>query len=334
MQFIKYFGNDAYTNIAMDTWLLYNLKPQEAVFSLWQNKNAVIVGRNQNTFAEVNQDYIDEHDIQVVRRVSGGGAVYHDLGNICFTFFVPVASSAEVDFHKFVKPMYDALREVGIDAQITGRNDLTVDRKKVSGNAQRYAGGYLMHHGTLLWNSNVETMVRSLNVADEKFISKAATSVRSRVGNIKDYAPAGLSLEKFWEALQYYLSDEGKDREYVLSSAQKQSIIDLRNKQFASWDWNYGRSPEFDFNNHRKFDAGAIDVHANVDEGLIKDIVFTGDFLGVRDWREIKDRFINRPFNANVIYDILQKNVDGQYFGAIDNRELADMFNAKTEQKL
>ncbi|SYW03425.1 Lipoate--protein ligase [Oenococcus oeni] len=334
MQFIKYFGNDAYTNIAMDTWLLYNLKPKEAVFSLWQNKNAVIVGRNQNTFAEVNQDYIDEHDIQVVRRVSGGGAVYHDLGNICFTFFVPVASSAEVDFHKFVKPMYDALHEVGIDAQITGRNDLTVDGKKVSGNAQRYAGGYLMHHGTLLWNSNVETMVRSLNVADEKFISKAATSVRSRVGNIKDYAPTGLSLEKFWEALQYYLSDEGKDQEYVLSDAQKQSIIDLRNKQFASWDWNYGRSPEFDFNNHRKFDAGAIDVHTNVDKGLIKDIVFTGDFLGVRDWREIKDRFINQPFNANVIYDILQKNVDGQYFGAIDNRELADMFNAKTEQKL
>ncbi|MFT8323779.1 lipoate--protein ligase [Oenococcus sicerae] len=334
MQFIKYFGNDAYTNIAMDTWLLYHLKAKEPVFSLWQNKNAVIVGRNQNTFAEVNQDYIDQHDIQVVRRVSGGGAVYHDLGNICFTFFVPVPTSSEVDFRKFVQPMYDALREVGIDAEITGRNDLTVDGKKVSGNAQRYAGGYLMHHGTLLWNSNVDTMVRSLNVADEKFISKAATSVRSRVGNIKDYAPSGLTLERFLAALQYYLSDEGKDQEYVLTDEQKKAILKLRNDRFATWNWNYGHSPKFDFNNHHKFAGGAIDVHADVAQGLIQNIDFTGDFLGVRDWREMKDQLIGQPFNANTIYDVLQKNAGGQYFGSIDNRDLADMFSTESEENI
>ena len=220
MQFINYLGQDAYTNIAMDSWLLYHLKPTEPVFALWQNKRAVIVGRNQNTFAEVNQDYIDSHDVQVVRRVSGGGAVYHDEGNICFTFFVPVENSGSVNFKKFVQPMYEALHAVGIKAEITGRNDLEVEGKKISGNAQRYAGGYLMHHGTLLWDTDVEAMIRSLNVSDEKFVSKAAKSVRARVGNIKDFAPEDLTLDSFIDALKYYLTDEGKDGELMTNLAQ------------------------------------------------------------------------------------------------------------------
>lgn len=327
MQYISYFGNDPYTNIAMDTWLLENLKPTEPVFSLWQNNNAVIVGRNQNTFQEVNQDFIDEKNISVVRRVSGGGAVYHDMGNICFTFFVPVESSAEVDFHKFVQPMVDALHSVGINAEATGRNDLVIDGKKVSGNAQRYSGKYLMHHGTLLWDTDVDTMVRSLNVADEKFISKAAKSVRSRVGNIKDYAPKDLTIEKFIEALTYYLTDEGKDSEIILTDEQKASIMELRDKQFATWEWNYGKSPEFDFKNHAKFDGGSIDLFANVNEGKISDIAFEGDFLGVRDWREIKDKFIGAKFIPSEILPILDEISDGQYFGGIKNEELATLFN-------
>ena len=121
MRYINYFNQDAYTNIAMDAWLLRNLKLNEPIFALWQNKRAIIVGENQNTFSEVNEDYVKAHDILVVRRVSGGGAVYHDLGNICFTFFVPVASSAKVDFHQFVKPMADALESFGISLRFCGR---------------------------------------------------------------------------------------------------------------------------------------------------------------------------------------------------------------------
>ena len=325
MKFINYLGNDAYQNIAMDSWLLYNLKPTEPVFSLWQNKRAVIVGRNQNTFAEVNQDYIDSHDVQVVRRVSGGGAVYHDLGNICFTFFVPVASSASVNFEQFVRPMYDALHEVGLDAKITGRNDLEIEGKKVSGNAQRYAGGYLMHHGTLLWDSDIEAMIRSLNVSDEKFVSKAAKSVRSRVGMIKDYAPT-LDLQKFLEALQYYLTDQGKDGEFVLTPEQIAGIKSWRDDQFSTWDWNYGQSPQFSFSNHAKFDGGTIDIQVNVEKGLITDINFVGDFLGVRDWRDIKEQFIGQTFDPAAVFRILDKNKAGQYFGMIGNLELSEMF--------
>ncbi|MFT8757250.1 lipoate--protein ligase [Leuconostoc pseudomesenteroides] len=334
MQFINYFGNDAYTNIAMDAWLLKNLHPSEPVFALWQNKRAIIVGENQNTFAEVNQDYVDSHDVQVVRRVSGGGAVYHDLGNICFTFFVPVANSANVNFHQFVKPMADALESVGIPVEISGRNDLEINGKKVSGNAQRYAGGYLMHHGTLLWNTDVEAMVRALNVADEKFISKAAKSVRARVGTIKDFAPESLTIDDFIAKLQYYLSDEGRDGEYQLSDTQKKAILEARDQKFSQWSWNYGKSPEFMYDNHAKFDGGAIDVQVNVNDGRITDINFTGDFLGVRDWREIKPALVGIPFTPEAVSTILDQKSDGQYFGSITNNELLATFFQKDEVKI
>lgn len=327
LQFITYEGNDAYQNIAMDSWLLYNLKPEKPVFSLWQNKRAVIVGRNQNTFAEVNQDYINANDVQVVRRVSGGGAVYHDMGNICFTFFVPVSSSAGVNFEQFVKPMYDALHAVGLNAKITGRNDLEIDGKKISGNAQRYAGGYLMHHGTLLWNSDVEAMIRSLNVSDEKFVSKAAKSVRTRVGMIKDYAP-DLDLQKFLDSLQYYLTDEGKDGELILTDEQRNGIHEWRDNQFSTWNWNYGESPKFTFTNHAKFTGGSIDVNINVTAGKITDIDFVGDFLGIRDWRDIKDEFIGVTFDPAEVFKVLEKNKEGQYFGTIENEELSELFKA------
>lgn len=326
MRYINYLGQDAYDNIAMDSWLLDNLKPTEPVFALWQNKRAVIVGQNQNTFGEINQDYIDKNNVQVVRRVSGGGAVYHDLGNICFTFFVPVEKSSSVNFKQFVQPMYEALHSLGIDAKITGRNDLEVDGKKISGNAQRYAGGYLMHHGTLLWNTDVDAMVHALNVADEKFISKAAKSVRARVGNIKDYAPKDLTIEKFIDELRYFLTNRGQDDEIVLSPAQLEGIKNLRDQKFATWDWNYGNSPKFDFENHAKFTGGSIDVQVNVTQGIIQDINFKGDFLGVRDWREIKDLFVGVPFEKKAVEKVLATNQDGQYFGGITNQELTNLF--------
>lgn len=328
MRYVTYMGTDAYTNIATDTWLLNNLNTKEPVFALWQNNNAIIVGQNQNTFGEVNQDFVDEHQIEVVRRVTGGGAVYHDLGNLNFTLFVPIESAANVDFKKFSEPVLRALHTLGIDAEASGRNDLLVNGKKISGVAQRYAKGYLMHHGTLLFDSNVDTMVRSLNVADEKFISKAAKSVRSRVGMIKDVAPKGLTLQDFWDAVQYELTDHGKDQEIVLTPQQKQEIIQLTADKFSTWDWNYGRSPEFNFKNHAKYDGGIIDVQVQAEGGTIRDINFTGDFLGLREWREIKDQFIGLPFETAEIKTVFERNHEGRYFGNITDDELIKLFEA------
>jgi lipoate-protein ligase A len=183
-----------------------------------------------------------------------------------------------------------------------------------------------MHHGTLMWDTDVDAMVRSLNVADEKFISKAAKSVRARVGNIKNYAPENQTLEGFMDALRYYLSNQGKDGELILTDDQIADIKRWRNERFSTWEWNYGKSPDFDFVNHAKYAGGSVDVKANVKEGKIQDIDFTGDFLGVRDWREMKDEFIGQTFSQDAILKVLDANKDGQYFGGITNNELAVLF--------
>lgn len=325
MKYINYFGTDPATNIAMDAWLLENLYADEPVVALWQNAPTIIVGQNQNTWAEVNLDYVKEQQLPVIRRVTGGGAVYHDLGNLCFTLILPVANSGSVDFSTFVKPVVKALHNMGIPAEATGRNDLVIEGKKISGNAQRYQNGYLIHHGTLLFDSDVDAMVHALNVADEKFMSKAAKSVRSRVGMIKDYAP-NLTMETFKAELLKELTNHGQDPEYQLSAEQKQAIKDLAKNKFATWDWNWGKSPDFDFHNHAKYTGGAIDVFANVHAGHITDIDFQGDFLGVRDWREIKDDLIGLSFDPAAVLTVLQKHHDGQYFGSITDEEVATLF--------
>ncbi|MDR3190934.1 MAG: lipoate--protein ligase [Lactobacillaceae bacterium] len=312
MKYLINDSHDAYFNIAMDTWMLRNLKQAEPIFRLWQNDRSIIVGKNQNTFAEINQEYVDEHDIKVVRRMTGGGAVYHDLQNINFTFIVPVADPSKVNFKEFVQPMVDALHDIGVPAEINGRNDLLLDGKKISGNAQRYERGYLIHHGTLMFDVDVETMVRSLNVADEKFISKAAKSVRSRVGNIKAFAGQNSVLD-FLAVVQTRLADG--DSELVLDASQLAEIEQLRDEQFSQWAWNYGQSPEFTYNKHERFDAGTIELHANVEAGIIQAIRFTGDYLGWEDIADFEAYFIGQPFTKQAVEDVLAKVSVTNYFG-------------------
>jgi lipoate-protein ligase A len=326
MRYITNLETDATYNIAMDAWLLNRLRPKEAIFVIWQNKKAVIVGQNQNTFAEVNQDFVAANDIQVVRRVTGGGAVFHDLGNLNFTFIVPVANAGTVNFKTFVEPMLQALHALNIPAEITGRNDLVIDGKKVSGNAQRYANGYLMHHGTLLFDANIDDMVKSLNVADEKFISKAAKSVRSRVGMIKEYAPAGTTVKNFYDALIDELSNHGADQEIILSPEQLAEVRDLQAKQFSQWDWNYGKSPTSNFHNHAKFDGGIVDVFAQVENGVIKTLRFEGDFLGLHDLAPVITALKGQVFDAKVILAQLQALPHQDYFGSIPVVDIAGLF--------
>lgn len=329
MRYIVNEGTYAPFNIAMDEWLLTDLKPSEPVFALWQNKSAVIVGKHQNTFEEVNEEFIKENDIEVVRRVTGGGAVYHDSGNLNFTFIIPLDNPDKVNWKEFVQPMVTALQKLGIPAETSGRNDILVDGKKVSGNAQRYSNGYLMHHGTLLFDSDTETLIRSLNVSDEKFISKAVKSVRSRVGNIKDTRP-DLTLEEFKEALIYELSNEGKDKEIVLTEEQLAEVQRRAEVKFSQWNWNYGESPKFNYHSHEKFDGGILDVKAQVEDGIIKEITFGGDFLDVEDVENIVPEFIGLPFSEVKVLELLKRYEDRKYFGAINPEEVASMFS--TEQ--
>ncbi|MBS7576464.1 MULTISPECIES: lipoate--protein ligase [unclassified Enterococcus] len=324
---MRYFVNKNLTapfNIAMDEWLLTHLKPEAPVFTLWQNKNAVIVGKHQNTYEEVNESVVKEKEIEVVRRVTGGGAVYHDSGNLNFTFIIPVAKPEDVDWKVFVQPIVTALHKLNIPVEITGRNDLVLDGKKISGNAQRYQDGYLMHHGTLMFDVNVETMVRVLNVSDEKFISKAVKSVRSRVGSIKQYAPQ-LTIEAFQAALTDELSNHGQDKPIQLTEKQLKEIKALEKEKFSTWAWNYGESPAFNYHAHEKFAGGILDIKAEIEQGLIKEIYFGGDFLGVEDVERLVPQFIGIPFDEANVRKLLEENQDRKYFGTISDEEVLSL---------
>ena len=321
MKYISYENTDAFFNVAMEHYLLEEFPLTEPVFFFSQYGNAVIVGKNQNTFAEVNQTYAKENGIQVARRETGGGAVYDDLGNISFSFVLPVSDPAKVNFKRFVQPMINALNKVGVPVIADGRNDLVINGRKVSGNAQRYANGRLLHHGTLLFDINTEVMSRVLTPAKDKFISKAAKSVKSRVGLIKDLLPEEFTILDLKNKLTKELADG--DSELKLEQHDLKRVQELRNNKFSTWNWNWGKTPKFEFNNRHRFTGGTVEIHANVSQGKITAIKIQGDFLGISDIADIEKLLQGVLFTKDAVKQVLQKIPLRNYFG--DKISLEDL---------
>lgn len=322
MRYLINKSTNPYFNLALDEYAMKHINVDNDFFFLWQNEPSVIIGNNQNTAEEVNQAFIDENKIKVARRVSGGGAVYHDFGNLNFTFIINVDDPSLVNYKKYVQPIIDALKEMGIHAEASGRNDILVDGLKISGNAQRMANGKLMHHGTLLYDVNIENMVKALNVAPDKIISKGVKSVRSRVTNIKEHLDNTSSIEDFWQALQYYLSNKGQDQEIVLSDADLAKIEMEAINKFSTWDWVYGESPLFNLENSGRFEGGKLEIKMLVDSGHIQQVRFMGDYLGLKDVEIIEDRLKNIRFNRSDVDAILSSYDLNIYFGKISKNEI------------
>lgn len=325
MRYIINKSTNPYYNLALDEYAMKSMAIDEDFFFLWQNEPSIIIGKNQTTAEEINQAFVDERGIKVARRVSGGGAVYHDFGNLNFTFIVNVDDVSKVNFKKYVQPMIDALKSLGINAEASGRNDILIDGLKISGNAQRMANGKLMHHGTLLFDVNIEDMVQALNVDPDKITSKGVKSVRSRVTNIKEHLAEGTSLEMFWDKLHYFLSNEGKDREIVLSEADKTRIEFEAINRFGTWDWVYGASPDFNLKNARRFSGGRLEVLADIQEAKIAAIRFIGDYLGLADISEVEKRLIGVRFKKSDVEAVLDEFDLSHYFGGITREEILEI---------
>ena len=287
MRFIYNTRTDAPFNLAAEEWLLYNSDTD--IFMLWRNAPAVIVGRNQNSHSEINADYVQKNGIPVVRRLTGGGAVFHDLGNINFTFISLHNQSGLLDFRRFATPIIDALNALGVACEFNGRNDMVVGESKISGNAQHAHRDRLLHHGTLLYAADLDSVCAALRPSPAKYVDKSVKSVRGRVRNIVDFMSSPMPIEDFIDYLMRYVANDQKAESSCLRADEIEGIEKLAEERYRSWHWNYGYSPNYAFERSTKTPGGVLDVHMDVRNGVIADIRLFGDYFGVRDVVELED---------------------------------------------
>ncbi len=280
MRYVNLYTTDPAFNLAAEEYV-FNCLPRDAMYVLlWQNDNAIIVGKHQNTLAQINEGYVREKGIRVVRRLSGGGAVYHDLGNLNYTV---IADGEALDFGKFCGMVLSALEKVGISGELNGRNDMTVGGKKFSGNAQYTKEGRVMHHGTVLFDSDGSVLAKALQVDEEKIRAKGVKSVRSRVTNLRPMLAKDMTLEEFRRVLLQSILEAVPGEEYVFTPDDLAQIRILQ-KRYEDWNWNYGKSPACDLLRKRRFEGcGTVEAYLSVDRGRIQQLQLRGDFFSPQD---------------------------------------------------
>jgi lipoate---protein ligase len=317
---------DPYFNLAAEEYVLKNFS--EDCFMLWRNAPSIIVGKHQNTLAEINIDYVKDNNIKVVRRLSGGGAVFHDLGNLNFTFIVSGEDGNLVDFRKFTKPILEVLQKLGVEARFEGRNDLTINGLKFSGNAEHVYHKRTLHHGTLLFSAIMSDLAQALKVNPLKFTDKAVKSVRSRVTNISEHLKHPMDVEAFSHMIMDHIKENyGGDRVYAYSEDDIRAIEKLRDEKYSQWEWNYGYSPKYMFEKGVRTNGGNLEYHINAAHGVITEIKIHGDFFHRYDIDEVEKSLLGVRHDPDAIRDRLVAFPFDDYFKNISIEEfIAGMF--------
>lgn len=315
---------DPAINLAIEEFAVRHLPADEPILLFYINAPSIIIGKNQNTIEEINANYVEDHSIKVVRRLSGGGAVYHDFGNLNFSFITKNDGKSFSNFRLFLEPIVTALAKLGIEAEIKGRNDMLVGEKKISGNAQFATMGKLFTHGTLLFNSDIDEVVNALKVRQDKIESKGMKSVRSRVANISEFLESPLTMDAFRETILlsvFNATSRDQVKEYTLTEADWEKIDELSRTCYANWDWNYGKSPASNSVFSKRFPFGVIDIHLNVEKGFIQSIRIFGDFFGIGEISDIETRLLNKKYDRETLKTALADIDLTHYFGAITQEE-------------
>ena len=305
-------------NLAAEEYLL--TQRSEPFFRLWRNADSVIIGRHQNAYAEIDLDFVDREGIPVIRRMTGGGAVFHDLGNVNYSFF-------DLKERRFTDVMLDALRALGVAGSASGRNDLVLpDGRKFSGTAVCRHKGRVLEHGTLLFDASFDRLSAALRPRPEKFSGKAVQSVRSRVANLSSQLAAPLSVEAFIDFLAEHIGDELGCTPYVFTEEDRAAIARLRDERFGAREWNFGASPACRFSNVRRFPAGLLEAHFDVEGGRIHGPHIFGDYFFARSTEEFCALLEGCPYDRKTIAGRLQGVPTGEYFSGISPEELLTLF--------
>lgn len=324
---MKYIVNNSHNpayNVALEAYAFRELLAEDELFILWINEPTIVIGKHQNAIEEINKTYTDEHGIHVVRRLSGGGAVYHDLNNLNYTIISNKSQEGAFDFKTFSQPVIETLADLGVTATFTGRNDLEIDGKKFCGNAQAYYKGRMMHHGCLLFDVDMTVLGNALQVSKDKIESKGVKSVRARVTNILDELPEKMTVEAFSNQLLNKMKESYPDMtEYVFSDDDLKNIQALADQQFGTWDWTYGKAPEYTIKRSVRYPAGKITTYANVEKSVIKGIKLYGDFFGIKDVADIEQALIGLRYEYPDVLAKLQTIDTTQYFTNITPQEIA-----------
>lgn len=314
---------DPRINLAIEEYALKHLNIDETYLLFYINRPSIIIGRNQNTIEEINSDYVDGNGITVVRRLSGGGAVYHDLGNLNFSFITRDDGDSFHNFKKFTQPVVETLEKLGIHAELSGRNDILAEGKKISGNAMFSTKGRMFSHGTLLFRSEMDHIVSALKVKKDKIESKGIKSIRSRVGNIADFLKEPMSIEEFRSfLLQNIFKDSGKVTEYVLTETDWEKIHEISEERYQNWEWNYGKSPKFNLKNSHRFPVGSVDIRLDVNRGIIENCKIYGDFFGVGEVVDIEQKLTGIRYEKEAISRVLDEIDVRHYFGNVTKEEI------------
>ncbi|HEO7828308.1 TPA: lipoate--protein ligase [Streptococcus agalactiae] len=323
MKYIVNTSNDPAYNVALEAYAFQKLTDIDEIFIIWINEPAIIIGRHQNTIQEINKEFIDKNGIHVVRRLSGGGAVYHDLNNLNYTIISNNTQEAAFDFQTFSKPVIDTLAKLGVKAEFTGRNDLEINGQKFAGNAQAYYKGRMMHHGCLLFDVDMSVLGQALKVSKDKIESKGIKSVRARVTNIVDHLSDKITVQEFSDAILAQMKEEYPEMdEYVLSDAELSEIQAMRDNQFATWDWTYGKAPEYTIERGVRYPAGKITTYANVENSTIKSVKIFGDFFGVKPVDDIEKMLEGVRYDYKDVLAALKTVDTSQYFSRMTPEEI------------
>ncbi|MBY6024338.1 lipoate--protein ligase [Priestia aryabhattai] len=318
--------HDPRINLAIEEYALKHLDINETYLLFYVNEPSIIIGKNQNTIEEINTKYVEDQGIHVVRRLSGGGAVYHDLGNLNFSFITKDDGESFHNFKKFTEPVIEALAKLGVNAELSGRNDILAEGRKISGNAQFSTKGRMFSHGTLLFDSEIENVVSALKVKKDKIESKGIKSIRSRVANISEFLTDKITVNEFKQLiLRYIFNGEENIKEYKLTEKDWEKINEISNERYQTWEWNYGKSPKFNVQHAHRFPVGQIDVRLEVSKGTITQCKIYGDFFGVGDVSEVEEKLTNIRYERASISAALD-NIDVKhYFGNVEKEEFIDL---------